>query len=237
LVLALANFAVCSDAAVTAEASPEEILKLLANVYASAKSYKDTAIGTQTFLGQTWSSHGSTAYLAPNQFRLEFAQSDGTGHKIFWVRGSDVREWNADDGVKRLDDLGDALARATGAGDSSANIGHWIPAMLFDHPLKGNLLPRLKEPRRLADDPVNGHPCYRIEGTLAVGTVTVWIDQSSYLVRRVDERSAFEQASTIYQPELNGAIDPKLLEFNAPSVSKQSGVLTHGFGPMLMTKT
>jgi hypothetical protein len=186
----------------------------MAATYANARSYSDNATGSQTFMGSRWTSTGQTAYLAPDRFRLEFQNSDGSSHVVYWMRGNDVREWDATNGLKRLTDISEALARSTGASAWSADIGHWIPSMLFDHPLKGNLLPRLKDPRLLSDDRVDGHPCFRVEGTLAVGPVTVWIDQSSYLVRRVDSKSALGPASAVYDPQVNGPVDPTALEFN-----------------------
>ena len=49
---------------------------------------------------------------------------------------------------------------------------------------------------------------------------SIWVDQETYLVRRIDSTSDFDdfttQESTTYDPFINDNVDPSLLEFGAP---------------------
>ena len=46
----------------------------------------------------------------------------------------------------------------------------------------------------------------------------MWIEQASFLVRRIDGQSAAVKVTTLYRPEVNQAIPAKDLEFGAPQV-------------------
>ncbi len=94
-----------------------------------------------------------------------------------------------------------------------------MPALLLAE-VAGNKLTDLKSPKRLADAALGDDPCYRVEGTLGGQPMTVWIDQRSFLVRRIDRRRQLTKrvqvdTVTTYQPELDAAIPQEALAFGA----------------------
>lgn len=67
---------------------------------------------------------------------------------------------------------------------------------------------------------LDGHACYTIEALYAGDPITIWIDEQTYLVRRIERKSVFgvftTTETTIYDPLVDQEVEPKQLTFNAP---------------------
>ena len=99
--------------------------------------------------------------------------------------------------------------------------------------------PLLIAPERIEDGTDRDAACYRVTGksrktpyTLSMGarvltvrdeTVTVWIDRTTYLLRKVQETRTFDaytsESTTTYTPEINVEIPAAQLAFGAPETS------------------
>jgi outer membrane lipoprotein-sorting protein len=62
--------------------------------------------------------------------------------------------------------------------------------------------------------------CFRIEGMFGGSPTTLWIDQKTFLVRRIDAQKKFNnfrtEETTTYDPVIDEEIPDKKLEFDPP---------------------
>jgi outer membrane lipoprotein-sorting protein len=178
------------------ELTAARIIEQMAKVYRTCASYADTGAyrdgnGSGTF---------TTAFVRPDRFRFEY---ESTFFAIFperylvWRDGGQAMYRSkgllTNDGERMS--LGDAVASATGVTYGTA---HVIPALLLPEEVGGLTLGELSGLRRLPDAMLDGSRCYQITGEWANETTTVWIDQRTFLVRRIAGRDTV----TSYQPVL-----------------------------------
>jgi outer membrane lipoprotein-sorting protein len=190
----------------------------------------------------------STAFVRPDRFRFEFKSSfDGSKWQryIVWAEGKDVRTWwDIQPGVEKQSSLSMGLAGPTGVSGGSA---HTIPVLLMPDSIGGERLTDLAELKRLEDAKLGGVDCYRIKGKSVIkvdpgererlrkevkkvtgkgattskrGPETLWIDKSSFLLRRIDAEyqlgSSRAESTTTYEPLLDVRLADKKLEFDPP---------------------
>lgn len=220
--------------------SPVKVLLAMKRAYASCRSYRDTGMVKTTSVTDENSSFGSelpfaTAFVRPGRFRFQFTDT-GLGERasayIVWSDGAEVRSWwDAKPGVRRPASVREALEVATGiSGGSSVR----VPGLLMPDALPEGA--PLIAPERIADADDRGVTCVRVRGksrqtpyTLTMGartvtvqdeSVTLWIDPSTSLLRKVEETRTYKdyrsQSTTTYTPEIDVEITPEQLAFGAP---------------------
>jgi outer membrane lipoprotein-sorting protein len=190
----------------------------------------------------------STAFVRPDRFRFEFKSSfDGSKwHRyIVWAEGKDVRTWwDIRPGVEKQSSLSLGLAGPTGVSGGSA---HTIPSHLMPDSIGGKRFTDLTELKLLEDAKLGGVDCFRIKGKLVInldptelervrkkvrkvtgkdptpskrGPETLWIDKSTFLLRRIDEETQFDnfrtESTTTYEPLIDERIADKQLKFDPP---------------------
>ena len=209
--------------------SAREILARMARAYAECDSYLDEGVVTTVFIDddRTWTTERpfSTALVRPDRFRFEYSEREPGFLRleyIVWRDGREVRSWfHATPGVEEVSSLSLALAGATGVSGGSA---HTIPHLLMPDQLGGSSLAYLRDPELLETTDLDGFECYRIRSVSADSPEVLWIDKSSYLVRRIDEATEFDdfrtEKVTTYRPQINGPIADELLAFDPPSDSE-----------------
>ena len=206
------------------------ILTRMAQMYATCKSYRDQGIVNTKFIEQngTWATQVrfTTAFIRPKQFRFEY--QDQFSSSARWYRhivhsdeaGTQVWDEPSASGTTSEKSLYLILAGFKGVSDNSS---YTVPSMLFSGKMDDMKTPTdLTEMVLLPDVSINGLPCYQISGKLGSGNVvSLWIDKSSLLLRRIDEAHSFSgfrtEETTTYEPEVNGTVAPKDLVFNPPS--------------------
>lgn len=65
----------------------------------------------------------------------------------------------------------------------------------------------------ITTEPIDGHPCHRVDYSNYVWDESVWIDASTFMIRRIENRGQFPSTIT-YQPEVNVPLEPSLFEFD-----------------------
>jgi hypothetical protein len=191
-----------------------EILLAMSDAYANATSYVDHGKVTTVFeLTQpgvfTLARPVDIAFVRDGAFRYEFRRAFDSF--VVWSDGtSTLTEWSVQPGIKTVADLGLALASATGISGGSA---HVTPRLL--ELVRGTSVAELPDPRLDGVETIDGHRCWKV--TSDVGKTTVWIDETSKLLRkrvttgvlasgtRVDE-------TTVYDPTINTPVSPDLLK-------------------------
>ncbi len=240
LACAAAALAQAPPPAEPAGLSPMKILLTMSRTYAGCRSYRDTG-KVKTRAQMEGSSFGSdvpfaTAFVRPGTFRFQFTDS-GLGESaavcIIWWNGAEVQSWwDAKPGVRRSDSLQQALDVASGI---STGASLRVPGMLLPSVVGSG--PPLVDPERIADDALGDAPCFRIKGrsratpytettgattvTVKDETVTLWIDRTSFLLRKVEEARTLDSyrstRTTTYAPELDLDIPADQLAFNPPA--------------------
>jgi len=201
-----------------------EVLDRMAKAYAGCKSYHDSGVVKTVFVrangNQTVEKPFTTAFVRPDRFRFEYKEKQGgrPEHRyIVWRKGKEVVTWwDVRPGVEKPESLGRALAGATGVSDSSS---HTIPALLLPREIGGRRLTDLSDAKRAKDAKLDRVYCFRIEGKFAGSPVTLWIEQKSLLVRRIDTQKQFDDfrtETTTYDPAIDEEIPDKKLEFDPP---------------------
>ena len=217
--------------------APFAIIARMAKVYANCKSYQDSGVVTTVFFedrgNRTVAKPFTTAFVRPDRFRFEFRDKVGTKQtryiicanrkerRTWWdVISSNSMEvqtwWDVKPGIEKPASLGLAVGGAAGVSGLSSKT---IPALLLPNKLGGNLTV-MTDPKRVEDGTLSKVECFRIEGKYGSQPFTVWIDKKSYLLRRIDERTAFDkfrtEQTTTYDPTINKNVAGRLLEFDPP---------------------
>jgi outer membrane lipoprotein-sorting protein len=213
--------------------SATQILGRMAEVYAGCKTYRDAGLVKEVFFAasgdRTVEKPFKTAFIRPDRFRFEYRENNWGDREdiyIVWRQGKSVKTWwDIKPGVKKEKSLSYALAGPTGVSSGSA---HTIPALLMPDEIGGSRLNELEDPKRIEDGKFDHVDCFRIEASYEVNAKGIkadtseilWIDRSTFLVRRIDEKTKFDtfrlERTTTYDPVLDGEITDQMLEFNPP---------------------
>jgi hypothetical protein len=225
-VVAGIQFSINADEPMQNDLSAQQILERVQEVYKRCRSYRDTGIAKTVFIKtnskEVVEKRFATAFIRPDRFRFEYKErgEDGRDSRyIVWCKGKDVKTWwDRQPGIEKEKSLGLALAGATGVSSSTA---HNIPVLLLPKKVGGRLLTEMTEIKRISNMTLEKFDCCRVEGKVGESPTTLWIDQKSFVVRRIDEQTEFATFRTertmTYEPMLDGEIADELLEFGAPS--------------------
>lgn len=205
----------------------QDVLDRMTKVYANCESYRDSGVVKTIFIEalgkRTVTKPFTTAFVRSDRFRFEYKEKRGEGENeenryIVWRKGKEVQTWwDVKPGVEKPESLRLALAGATGVSGGSANT---VPALLLPNEVGGGLLTALPEAKRVEDAKLDKVNCFRIEGKWGDSPMTLWIDQKTFLVRRIDTKRKFDEFSTedttTYDPIIDEEIPDKALEFDPP---------------------
>jgi hypothetical protein len=217
--------------------SAAAILELVAALYASAQTYRDRGVVRTTFRKpeRTWANETpfTTAYeRATNRFRFEFCVplpmpklgDDRERRWIIWREGERFDQWSTlRMPIPPAATFSLAIAGATGVSKGAAQ---HIPALLMPGELPGRkLTDQDDQVTRIQDARVATSECYRIQRALqlptAVATETLWIDEQSFLIRRIDKFSdkgdIVVETVTSYEPQIDAPLSADALQRGAPA--------------------
>src|SRR6185503_1188748 len=115
--------------------------------------------------------------------------------------------WSIRPGVEKQYSLGAAIAGATGVSGGAA---HTIPVLLLGKAIGGRRITEMEAATRIGDAELDGVTCFRVTGTLATTAITLWIDASTFLVRRIDSPQDFgdfrTETTTTYCPVVDAVV-------------------------------
>ena len=190
--LVMASLGCCLSTTLLASAEnprPQELLAHMAEVYAGCRSYRDA--GTVKMVPGTnmpvpiEEQIFRTAFVRPDRFRFEFENAVHRARNIVWRNGSEVRAWWAFSWYPESpESIGDAIAGATGISSGAA---HTVPQLLMPDEVSGWKLTELTRVSLLPDAQLAGHACFRVQGDHDGYAVTISLDQTTYLILRIEE--------------------------------------------------
>lgn len=226
LVVGAAVLVVAANDAKPEAGTARDILDRTARAYADCKSYRDSGVVKTVFFQatgkRTVNKPFTTAFVRPDCFRFEYTEkrgeeADEVNRYIIWRNGGEVRTWwDIRPGVETPASLGRALGAAAGVSGASLTA---VPSLLFPKEA-GSLLTFLPGAKRLEDAKLGTAECFRVEGAWGNSPRTLWVDQKTLLVRRIDTRKEFDafrtEDTTTYDPVFDEDVPDKKLEFDPP---------------------
>jgi hypothetical protein len=208
----------------SASLTADQILNRVAEVYSRCRSYRDSGIVKTVFI-QSWGKHTvekvfRTAFVRPDQFRFEYYEKgEPLDRFVIWGQGDKARTWwGIEPGIHDARTVGCALAAATGVSGGSARR---IPGLLLAERIEAGWdIRRLKSLKRLDDSKLRGADCFRVQGATSTShpdPVILWISRTTFLIRRIDESTKFDdfrtEDTTTYEPRIDTEIPVNLLDF------------------------
>ncbi|MCX5770618.1 MAG: hypothetical protein NTZ09_10145 [Candidatus Hydrogenedentes bacterium] len=204
------------------------VVKQMAQTYSACKSYRDSGTSVTKFLGDTPHENKiqfKTAFRRPTDFRFEYNSENGImGDRMIIHRDqTGTRTWWSIGAGEQATTLDMAIAGATGVSDGTA---FNVPTMLFPEEVGGWSFTSREGWTALPDAEENGRPCCRVTRKEEKGDYeTIWIDKSTFLLMRIDERRTIDgkrgtfvtEQTTLYRPEINVDIPDADLQFNPPA--------------------
>lgn len=224
--------------------SPEqratEALAETKRAYAALKSLSDQGTVQRTIVKGT----GERA-PAPRRFTLAFARSDrwrfefappepgaapgaapgaGSGGAAALSREHHA-VWQDDSGSARLwrtaQPMGQprstlAAALAEGGGLSQGVLPLYARLLLPDQVGTPSLLERLNDATVDREETVQGHRCTVVTGQSARGPATLWLCNSTRLIRKMEIRSDVAVTTFTFNPQINPTLGPSAFRFQPP---------------------
>ena len=217
-----------------AVSSSDDILERCRAKYASLKSYLDTGTVTTQYHSTVEQHPFTTYYRAPRYFFLEFRKNpkESKERYVIWCAdGEDFQAWWSTTGnASHYGRNPSVFALASYPTKGSAL---QIPPLLFPKAAMQGPISGLTKYRLDGTEDVNGRPCYKLVGELALayttGAVTnahpttVWIDVETLLVRKVFEDTStagsVSTTTTTFEPQANPDLDDSHFRFTPSSAS------------------
>ena len=222
-----------------------EVMRRMAAAYHQASSYADA--GTARLLAQSGdrkvdqTEDFAVAFVRPNKIRLQANQAnfvcDGkTIHASIRDLAGQVLDKPAPPRITLNTIYRDPNLAGALSGGPAGPLPQLV-LLLAEHPLQ-ELLQEGEEPHLAQSGQVEGHDCYRVELKRPEGTLTFWIDQRSYALRRIvlpieELRRVLTSQWRLEKPvetvslvaeftgaTLNGQVDPKAFTFEVPPGSE-----------------
>jgi outer membrane lipoprotein-sorting protein len=205
--------------------SAREILDQSINIYANCKNYLDSGKQDTLFIRKDSKRLTSlsflTAFERPSKFRFEFQRSHRKPESyIVWRSGKSIKTWwtinKPHEEVETK--LRMAVAGATGVSGGTAAL---IPRLLMPKEIDYYNLGSLRKPL-LCEEEISNTKTYKLTENNSKGEkLVIWIDQERLLIVKVFETTMFKdfqtETTTIYHPEIDTDIPPKMFDFNPPT--------------------
>jgi uncharacterized protein len=171
--------------------SPQIIIGRMAERYAAASSYQDSGVVETVVEGalprRSTDVSFKTVFKRPQKFRFEWAQVSRLslpGRSVVWSDGEKTFAYytHAPDKVERPEDLGSAIAGATGVSLGSA---HTVPRLLV-RGIGGFSVTGLSRVTLKGQELFEGEECFVLEGYHPSGEAwRLWLGKTDYLLRKV----------------------------------------------------
>lgn len=199
-----------------------EIVKRMAARYASAKSYQDTGV-IQESSGRdkpviSEINSFKTFYTRPDNFRFEWEDRAGTlkgDRYIVWSDGKEVHSYSHLMGLEKEEDLGMAIAGATGISRGSA---HTVSVLLMPES-SGFRLSEMDRIELLREERFEDIDCYVVKGFHPFGfAIEMWIGKHDLLLRKILDHNKDGTFDIEIRREviLDGDIPATVFQFTPP---------------------
>jgi hypothetical protein len=215
------------------EEAPAAILEHTHSVYAALTSYSDTGTVLKEYSPTSRDETRFSTYFTrvPRHFLFDYRKPAGDRLVIWGDPEAFHSWWKATAQVTEFPNPNNTNAITLNDFPTGSAVTK-IPPLLY---AKANLPGAMQrfEPKPVAAvDDVAGHKCYRLEGTASdtygttgnqvnVRGLTVWIDATSFLVRKILEQAPaapgmLNRTTTTFDPQANPKLSDQVFVFAAP---------------------
>jgi hypothetical protein len=204
----------------------EELLRRVAERYATAGSYADTGTVETAFRSRrTWSNQKTfkTFFSRAGLFHFEFEESflGSKRRYVVWGRGANIQSWwTLEPKVEHFTSISEAIAGPTGVSSGSA---HTVPTLLLGVSGGGWHITSLKAPQIVGRQIVGSQNCYVVRGEhpRTAQMFSLWIDESAISILRIQSQVRLDdgtevQTTTEYHPEFGVAVTDADIAFIPP---------------------
>ncbi len=201
--------------------SASDLLKKVKENYASHKSYWDIGTVEQS----TASRKFKTYFVRPNQFLFKWVEHlkissplNRPGYYAIWSNNTGAYSYyryqsDLTDGVEKEENIGMAVAGATGISGGSA---HNIPNLMIND-VGGWETTNLANPKLAEDEIIDGINCYHIIGNHpnnSQNKYELWVTKNDFLIKKIKDSSPLGDTITTYDKiAVNEAIQPSVFDF------------------------
>ena len=203
--------------------SAESLLKRMARVYGSARSYTDSGEVYTYHNGvrDSASIHFRIHYVRPDRLRFEMTQNVGSPYQperytVIWSDGNWTYSWQQS--YPRVATSRDVTAVITQFTGVSGRAVHNIPSLLQANYGWQEYLSRISSPEVLGEEVFEKTDCYRIQGkSRGTRQFELWIGKSDYLIRKVRTTYSDFSSEEIHRGiKINQPVSPLMLNFTPP---------------------
>jgi outer membrane lipoprotein-sorting protein len=216
-----------------AEDTPASILEHTRSVYAALTSYSDTGTVLKEYTQTSRDETRFSTYFtrAPRHFLFDYRKPAGDRLVVWGDPEAFHAWWKATAQVTEYPNPNNTNAITLNDFPTGGAVTK-IPPLLYSKASLPGAMQRFEPKPMAATDDVVGHKCYRLEGTTSdtygttgnqvnVRNLTVWIDASSYLVRKILEQApaapgTLNRVTTTFDPQANPKLNDQLFQFAAP---------------------
>ena len=216
-----------------AEDTPAAVLEHTRTIYAALNSYSDTGKVLKEYSATSRDENSFSTYFArsPRHFLFDYRKPAGDRLVVWGDPDAFHVWWKATGQLTDYPNPGNANAIILNDYPTSSVVTKIAPLLYSKASLPGALQHFQPEKMIAADDGM-GHKCYRLEGVTSdtygttgrqvnVHLLALWIDASSYLVRKIVEQTpappgALNRVTTTFNPQPNPRLNDQQFQFAVP---------------------
>ncbi len=224
--------AICSPNA-RAQETPTAILEHSRSVYAALSSYSDTGTVVKDYTATSHDTYSFTTRFtrSPRHFLFDFKKPTGDRIVVWGDPNAFHSWWKTTAQVTEYPNPNNTGAITLNAFPTSGSTTK-IPPLLYSKAGLPGAIAQFEPSRLAGKEDVGGNKCYRLEGTASdtygdtgkkvnVRSVTVWIDTTSYLIRKTVEElpptpGTLNRTTTTFEPQANPKLSDDVFQFEPP---------------------
>ncbi len=216
-----------------AEDTPVAVLDHSRSVYAALNSYSDTGKVLKEYSASSRDESSFSTYFTRSPRHFLFDYHGPTSDRLVVWGDPDAFHvwWKATGQLTDYPNPGNANAIILNDYPTRSSITK-IPPLLYSKAGLPGSLQHFQPEKMIAADDGMGHKCFQIDGISSdtygttgrqvnVHLLALWIDESSYLVRKIVEQSpappgALNRVTTTFNPQLNPRLNDQQFQFAVP---------------------
>ncbi len=213
--------------------TPEAILEHTRSVYAALSSYADKGTVTKEYTATSRDTYSFTTHFnrSPRHFLFDFNTPSG-GRVVIWAAPDAFHTWwKATGQTTHYPNPNNTNALTLNDYPTSGAISKIVPLIYAKAGLPGTIA-QFVPTRLVGMEQVGSSKCFKLEGTASdsygatgarvnIRTVTLWIDSTSYLVRKISEEAPaspgmLNRITTTFDPQVNPKLEDGIFRFTPP---------------------
>jgi outer membrane lipoprotein-sorting protein len=213
--------------------TPEAIVEHMRSVYAALTSYSDKGTVTREYSATSRDTFSFTTHFnrSPRHFLFDFNKPSGDRLVVWGDPDAFHTWWKAAGQTNHYPNPNNTNALTLNDYPTSGTISKIVPLLYAKAGLPGTIVQFVSK-SQVGMEQVGGSKCFKLEGTASdsygatgnkvnIRTVTLWIDSTSYLVRKISEETpaspgTLNRTTTTFDPQANPRLEDSAFKFTPP---------------------